>query len=1478
MRTKITLLQSEGRRSDLVVTSDATATVGDVAQALYLGDPAHRGASAPAALSLRVLDHSGGPGRVLDPCADLTDAGVRSGSAVELTQLSADFAAPGEGRGPAAAVVRVLAGPDAGREFPLPVGASTLGRDHGVDVRLTDPLVSKTHCRLNVGEHVEVLDLNSANGVLLGGTRVSRVTVAAGDVLVLGDTSLVVVPLQRATQAPQAAPAVLVTRSPRVVRRFPERDVAHPKPPEMPGGSRFPLVAMVAPLIMGAVLWFTTHQVLSLIFVALSPLLMIGSWLDQRLAAKRALKAQMAVFDEACSRLERELEAEHAVERAVRLSRHPSLAEAVDAIDRLGPLLWTLRPEHREFLTLRLGVGAARSALSIRLPDANATVPAAWDRLTALAASAAVVDGVPVVADLRLAGSLGVAGGTASAVAVGLVLQAVTLHAPDDLVVACVASSGTTQAWQWLTWLPHVGNQAGPLGALHLADNPGTGSVLLERLEGVVESRTDQREARRAGRGPIGDGEQVGVDEPVLPAILLVVEDDTPVSRARLVRLAERGPDVGVHLLWVAREVTALPAACRTFLAVGAEGSTSGEVREGALRHPVQVEPLTVDEATRLGRSMSPLVDDASIAQDDSDLPRAVAYPTLAGLSTMDDPQEVAERWLQVESVTPRDGSTPQGRRKKTVLTALVGMGPSAPMSIDLRLHGPHALVGGTTGAGKSEFLQSWVLGMARANSPDRLAFLFVDYKGGAAFADCLDLPHTVGLVTDLSPHLVRRALTSLRAELRFREHLLNRKKVKDLASLERTWDPETPPSLIIVVDEFAALANEVPEFVDGVVDVAQRGRSLGLHLILATQRPAGVIKDNLRANTNLRVALRLADADDSMDVLGVPDAAQFDPAIPGRGAVKTGPGRIQSFQTGYVGGWTSSSPRAAQVDIEEMGFGGAVPWELPTRVEPEESETGPTDIARMVKTVRAAARELKIPEPRKPWLAELAATYDFARLPNPRTDLRLVLGVADDPANQDQPVFAYEPDKDGNLAIYGTGGSGKSAALRTLAVAAAATARGGPVHVYGLDFASRGLRPLEVLPHVGAVVDGDDAEGVGRVLRRLRDIVDDRVARFAAVRADSLADYRVAATRPDEPRILLLVDGISAFRDAYEFSAAPEFATFAQIAADGRAVGVHVIVTGERPNAVPMSIASTIQRRIVLRQAVEDDYLLLGTAKDVLSAQSPPGRGVVEGNEVQLAVLGGSSNLAVQSRELAKLAEAMSRHGVRRAEAVGRLGTRVPLASLPASVDGRLVIGVDDETLQPATLEPRGALLVSGPPGSGRSTAMATIAAAALRQAAPPRVVLLAPRASVVAASVRVSQSYCDVSSAQAGAARLADSIVSGGFPPGGLVVLVEMLAEFAGTPAEMDIDRMVREALRAGHMVVGESESSTWGQAYLLAAPFKAGRRGLLLVPGDTEGDTLLGTPLGRFRRADFPPGRAFLVGAGRARRTQIALPGDG
>ena len=1473
MRLKITLRRAGGD-VDLGITADATAAVADVAAHLAAADPlGNRWAEPAAELTLRATDVFGPAeaNRVLDGAVNILDSGIRSGSRIELVQTFPDGTQP---QAQAAAVLRVLAGPDAGKEFPLPSGASVLGRDRGVDVRLSDPLISKRHARVNIGSVVEITDLGSSNGVLLGGDPVTRAVLTSSDVVVLGDSTLCVVPLGVAAR-PQG-PVVEHVRSPRVVPLYPGQKFATPKPPGTPQPQRFPFVALAAPLVVGAVLYLVTQQLMSVLMMALTPVLLVASFLDQSATGRRTRKQQKKTFDESMIALQATLEAERGIERRVRRAEAPSTAESCQAIERLAPLLWTRRPEHAGFLHLNLGLGRAASRNEVVMPTSNETSPEFWDQLQQLRAEFASLDQVPIVADLRSVGALGVAGPRppADGVARGLVLQLLALHSPAEVVVTALVSPSSRAGWDWLKWTPHSGSAHSPLEGEHLADGPTAAAALLAQLEGLIDQRV---EGPPSLRGALDDKKQPEL--PAVPSVIVVIENDAPADRGRLTRLAERGPDAGVHVLWCAPGVDLLPAACRSFVAIDTtdSGAITGHVREGEQVHPVAVDQVAVERAELLARSLAPVVDVGTPEADDSDLPRSVSYATLAGTETLDQPGSIVERWRENNSLVARDGTPPVRRKKEGNLRALVGHAGSAPFFLDLRRDGPHALVGGTTGAGKSEFLQSWVLGMAAANSPDRLTFLFVDYKGGAAFADCVKLPHTVGLVTDLSPHLVRRALTSLRAELRYREHLLQKKKAKDLISLEKTGDPECPPSLVIIVDEFAALVQEVPEFVDGVVDVAQRGRSLGLHLVLATQRPAGVIKDNLRANTNLRIALRMADTDDSVDILGDPMAAHFDPSIPGRGAAKTGPGRIQAFQTGYAGGWTTDEQPRPRIDVAELAFGGGVDWEVAEPEAVEVADPGPTDIARTVDTVSAAARQASVPVPRKPWLAELASVYNLALLPNPRTDERLLLGVLDDPAAQSQPTIAYEPDRDGNMAIFGTGGSGKSTALRTIAAAAAFTARGGPLHVYGLDFGAAGLRMLEDLPHVGAVIDGDDEERVIRLLRMLRDVVDDRSARYAAVRAGTIAEYRRLAGVQQEPRYLLLVDGVGVFREKYEFGSAQNsawFTAFSQIAADGRQVGVHVVMTGDRPNAIPTSISSTVQRRIVLRLADAEEYLLLGAPKDVLDQTSPPGRGILDGNELQFAILGDSQNVAVQARAVQTLAEGMRRAGGTPAADIKRLPEQVWLKELPTGSPEGIVIGLDDATLTAVRLTPRGPLLLAGPPGSGRTTALDTLSTA-LRLADPGLAqILLTGRSSALSQRSHWQAHAQGAAKVAELAGRLADALEAQTASP--FAVFVEHLTDFGGGEAEYNLDRLVKAAVRSDLFVVGESETSTWSQAWTLAQPFKAGRSGVLLVPGEMDGDTLLGTPLGRLRRADFPPGRGFLIEAGRARKVQLAEGG--
>jgi len=1469
-------LERPGRHVDVVVTADDATSVADVAAALATRDPERDASGGPWSLRLRAT------GVLLDPTSSLAAAGLRSGSTVALETVDPDVVS---GRtSPPVAVLRVLAGPDAGREFGLPTGSTIVGRDRDVAVRLSDPMVSKQHARIVVTDTIEIVDLGSTNGIEVDGRQVTRAPLVDGTPVQVGDSVLAAVRQRRLSETAAASPVVELVRSPRVVPPVPEVVVEAPAPPGGRDKRRFPLVAMVAPLLMGAVLFTVTRNPLSLVFIALSPVIMVGTWLDARLTSSRTAAADRERFDTALAAASDEVRAALDRERELRLAAHPSAAEVAHAVGVLGPLVWSRRPEHDEFLTVSLGLATQPSSCEVRVQDAQATADDRA-RLHALAEEAATVPAVPVVADLRLAGGLGIHGPRESAVDVAraCVLQLVGLHSPDEVAVAAFVSPATRADWQWLAWLPHT--SAGPWGGgSMLGEDVGSGGAVLATLEALVESRRTARsgsDGPPAPRGRTRPGRAEEHERWVPPAVVVLVEDGTPVDHARLIQLAEAGPDAGVHVIWVARTQAALPGACRAYLGIGDDGSgTAGFVRFGHQVERVAMEGLGADAAAALARALAPVVDAGATNDDASDLPTNVSFLGLVGTELATAPQVQIDRWRESGSLVARDGTAPVTGRAGS-LRAVVGRTATEPMVLDLRSQGPHALVGGTTGSGKSEFLQSWVLAMATAHSPDRVTFLLVDYKGGAAFADCVHLPHTVGLVTDLSPHMVRRALTSLRAELHHREHLLNRKGVKDLVSLERKGDPDAPPSLVIVVDEFAALATDVPEFVDGVVDVAQRGRSLGLHLILATQRPAGVIKDNLRANTNLRLALRMADVDDSNDVLGTPMAAHVDPDLPGRTAVRTGPGRVVAFQSAYVGGRTTDRVEPPRVDVAELGFGRGRPWPAPS-VPPVDDSHLPTDIARVVANVRAAVELAAVPEPRKPWLATLAPTYDLSRLVQ-RTDDRLVLGVVDDPQHQDQRSVYFLPDREGNLAVYGAGGTGKSVLLRTLAAAATITPRGGPVHVYGLDFAGGALTPLEVLPGVGAIVAGDDGERVKRLLTWLRSVVEERSVRYAASRASTLGDYRTIADAPDEPRYLLLVDGFGAFRAEYESvgAGAGTYQTFQQILADGRAVGVHVALSADRPASVPTSVSSAVQRTVVLRMSDENAYLAFDAPRDVLSASSPPGRGIdlPDRLELQVAVLGGDPNLARQAQALERLARAVPASPARVAPPVRRLPELVAASELPTTVDGLPLLGVADDTLAPVGFEPQGTFLVSGPAGSGRSTAVLQLGQALRRWRPQVRLVHLAGRASALVGHPTWSASERSLDGVAALAAEVLTEVKeppTDGAPP--VVVVVEALTDFLGTPVEAALTELVKQAKRNGHLVVAESDSASWGSTWPLVTEVRSGRRGIALQPDQMEGDLLFRTQFPRVARTEFPPGRGLMVQSGRVRRIQLPIPDRG
>jgi S-DNA-T family DNA segregation ATPase FtsK/SpoIIIE len=1432
----------------------------------------------------------------LEPEVHIGEAPIGSGFTASVLNLGprAGDAAP-VGRGAQrhkVGLLRAVDGPLRGQEFPVHTGHATIGRLASNDIVVADSMVSKTHARLEVSNHVELVDQNSANGVIVDGAPVQRVRLVPGKSFVIGGTTLELHLTADfgAEEDPilERGGRLLFNRSPRVDVRYP--GIAHP-PPRMPTemlSKLFPWTILIAPIIMAGAIYAITGRERALLLVAMTPLMALGNFINQRMQSTNKQHHEIELFERQFEHLEETLFRSKPEEEQARNQEVPPVAEVYEHAMRLGPLLWTRRPEHWNYLALRLGLSRAESRNTIQDRDTQDGLPEYIERVDRLKERYRYVDDVPILESFRSAGSLGVAGpiGPAADAMRGLAVQLFGLHAPNEVVTVAFADADWVGEFEWIKWIPHTTSETSLFKDLPLADSAPTANALLSALEEYVlraGKAPDPRGPYAERWNPMKYGTDVNraaeeVKARIKTSVIVFIANDAPVDRARLTQVLERGADVGVHAVFLSPTVESLPAACRSFVDVtsGLGAATVGLVRNGDLYEGVHVEGVSNAYMHTFAKRLAPVVDASIVVHDSSDIPNTVSFLSLVGKEVAEDPEAVVERWRQNNTIIDRSATERPRLKKAGNLRAIIGQGASDAMTLDLRAQGPHALVGGTTGAGKSEFLQAWVLGIASAHSPDRVTFLFVDYKGGSAFADCVDLPHCVGLVTDLSPHLVRRALTSLRAELHHREHLFNRKKVKDLLELEKRQDPECPPALVLVIDEFAALAGEVPEFVDGVVDIAQRGRSLGIHLIMATQRPAGVIKDNLRANTNLRVALRMADEADSKDVVDDPIAATFPASLPGRAIAKTGPGRLVPFQSAYAGGWTDEEEVVtAQVKVAELKFGSTTEWE-PDRAPESDShdeDLGPNDQKRVVTNLIKASGVARLPKPRRPWLDDLEQVVDLRKLPGEGDEL-ILMGLVDLPEKQEQNPTYFVPDRDGALLIFGTSGSGKTTLLKTIATAAGMRPDLGTAEIYGLDFASGALGAIERLPQVGSVIDGDDAERVQRLLRNLGRELDRRSEAFAAASASNLTEYRELVDAK-MPRIILLLDNFAEFKKEWEISSAraPFYQAFMRVLGEGRPLGIHAVITADRSGAVPTAVAANISRRVILRMSDPGQYVMLDGPKDILDDQSPPGRAIVDKHEVQLAVPGGTTNVAEQNKVLEEIAGNLREAGVPEVAEIGALPTRIESSELPREAAGLPVFGIAEDTLAPRGFEPVGSFIVTGPPQSGKTNGLRAMVQAI--EAYDPEVKLFhfGSRRSQLKEFRPWVRSATRPEDEKELAAELAE-IVADETVPGRIMVVIEDIPHIVDSPADRPMRALIQAIDDSEHLLVADADVTRAGGGSGVLGAWKASRQGIVLQPDTYDGDTLFKVPFGRMKRSDHPVGRGMFVQAGRAVIVQMPL----
>ncbi|GAB2446163.1 type VII secretion protein EccCa [Streptomyces incanus] len=1133
-------------------------------------------------------------------------------------------------------------------------------------------------------------------------------------------------------------------------------------PPNLPEGkignaatALLPMAGVMGSVVMMTVIRNSRFAVVGAVVLVFALLGAVALFLSQRGKAQRTRRTQRERYLEYLEELREELGvAERRLRDAERELNPPP--DALYDLVRDPARLWERRRRDADFLRVRVGLGDVPAQEPVIQQSGAGGVltppdPFMLNEARALQRRFATAADVPLTVPLDRAGNVSVVGDREDVLRVvrALLVQTAVTHAPDDVALALAVPGERLAEWEWAKWLPHVLDpQAhdGPVAARRIAPDvrqlaEGLRHELGRRSAYAAEVRrglADRAALRLAGRL------LVVVDAHGEPAAELPRPDST-------VGLADMGVTV-VHLL---QEQVHEPDEVSVRLTVQGErvvvedvrGSSAAEDLRGSSVAEGAVDPVTAAGAEGVARLLAPLrLSPESIAEG-SPVTGPVDFPALLGIADPAD-LDLPTLWK------------PRGERD--FLRVPIGLTDRhEPVLLDLKESsqlgmGPHGLCVGATGSGKSELLRTLVLALAATHSPEELALVLVDYKGGATFAPFAELPHTAGMITNLENRagLVERVHTSLAGEVKRRQQVLkdagNIADIGHYAVLRATERPdlEPLPHLFVVIDEFGELLTAKPDFIDLFLSIGRIGRSIGVHLLLSSQRIEGGRLKGLDTYLSYRLGLRTFSADESRTVLDTTDAFHL-PPLPGFGYLKVDTSTYERFKAGYVSGAHRGPAVREQRDEGPL----ALPYPAYNTAgragEPEEEpaatrrETGPTVLSLMVGGLAGASPKFSAPleqggppsPVRRIWLPPLpdAVTLDAAagpvrvserglHLARATGGMRVPLGVLDDPARQWQGRWELDlTTAGGHVVVIGGPQSGKTTLLRTLVLSLAVTHTPREVAVYGLDLVGGGLSALAALPHVGGVAGRADRERAARTVAEVRAMLDEREAVFREHGIDSVDQLRRLRAQGRLPQlgstdVVLVVDGFGALRD--------DFADLDEPVADllkrGGGYGIHVVAGMLRWNDVRIATQSLFGTRVELRLNDPADSSVDRKLSDTLSPDVP-GRVLTDGKlfaQAALPRIDGSpttGDLGPALDEAVRTVRA-TWHG-EPAAPVRVLPARLPATRLlsPAAEPRRIPLGLDQDALAPVLLDLFGGdqhLLVLGDNECGKTNLLKLVVA----------------------------------------------------------------------------------------------------------------------------------------------------------------------
>lgn len=914
-----------------------------------------------------------------------------------------------------------------------------------------------------------------------------------------------------------------------------------------------------------------------------------------------------------------EIEQARADEIRVRNLIYASIEEDIQAVDTFDKRLFEKTEGDVDFLHIYLGRGSIESASQVKYTDPEFVNPE--DPLEPIPKLVSdeyrYIQDAPVYSDFFSSCGIGVVGNREqlNGFIKNLVLDLVVRHFFTDVRLVCIFDDRYMQNLSWIKWLHNIDNDK--TGIRNIACDDESRNIIMEYLYAVLSVRAEQQNAAGTEGTKSDETEQY----------VVMITDAELISTHPISKYVQNSAALGFTFVFLEEYEEFLPMGCTEVIRLSdLQKGKLIKAENGDVEQEFHYPAIADDVAERMALKLGAIeIDDVSL---EGELTKNITFFELLGIFAVED-IDLKERWKN--SQVYKTMSVPLGVKNHGEIVYL-------DISDKGAAHGPHGLVAGTTGSGKSEILQTYILSIATMFHPYDVGFVLIDFKGGGMANQFKDLPHLIGTITNIDGREINRSLLSIKAELIKRQELFSQagvNHINDYIKLFKEHKVEVPmPHLIIIVDEFAELKAEYPDFMKELVSAARIGRTLGVHLILATQKPAGVVDAQIWSNSKFKLCLKVQTREDSNEVLKSPLAAEI--VEPGRAYFQVGNNEIfELFQSAYSGAPVPEGDDANEriYGIYELNVWGKKTLKYTNKKAKTEGSNVP-QLDAVVDYINAFCKGTGITQLPGICLPPLPDRLSTEQLQYDSQEMGIVvpIGILDDPECQRQEELTVNLAKD-NIYLVGSSQMGKTVMLQTILYGLMRRYTSSEVNVYIVDCGSMVLKLFEESKYVGGVVLSDEEEKCKNLFKLINSTIINRKKLLSGKGVGNYFNY-LETGACDMPLIAVIIDNISAFKEYFP----NQFEEIGSLIREAQSVGISFVITSMTANGLTSRIQANLGEKIVLNCNDPGEYsAVLGHCRQ--TPKEVAGRGLVSRDkrvlEFHTAIFGKGLREGDRSKEM---------------------------------------------------------------------------------------------------------------------------------------------------------------------------------------------------------------------------------------------------